>query len=131
MGVGSEAYSLYLKGFGGIFPLIGILLAFSLTVGATAFSSWWLKDWFQGGSSGSSRDIVGLNNDTESAEPNSTWTLDPSSDPFLISIKDSSSFPLYRNVYAGMILLIFTASLIRALFFVWVKPSQQIKKKST
>jgi hypothetical protein len=38
---------LWVRGGGGIITMIALLCVFAIATGSTAFSSWWLKQWFR------------------------------------------------------------------------------------
>jgi hypothetical protein len=88
-----------------MWAIVVVVFAFALSIGATTFSSWWLKTWFHFQPGNFSSTLEG--------------DVRISMESQVISA-DSEGYDLYRNVYAGMIAIIFLASLFRTILFVWV-----------
>ncbi|ODN02075.1 Multidrug resistance-associated protein 5 [Orchesella cincta] len=105
--VSPDVYWLYIKSCGGWMMLAVVIVAFSISIGSTAFSSWWLKRWF--GKPDSLESEVA----SHSSDENGTVTKVDEYISF-----DSPDFEFNRDVYAGLIGVILFGSLIRTIFYV-------------
>ncbi|XP_021945783.2 multidrug resistance-associated protein 5 [Folsomia candida] len=117
--------NLWVGGAGGILVMLALLFVFAISIGSTAFSSWWLKYWFRT----PSFPPIMLNNATDGSTPPSQIIQQP--EEIISADQDDNRFVMYRNVYAAMIGVIFITALFRAVFFAitCVKASKSIHEK--
>ena len=101
-GISWRVYKLYIDSAGGPLAAFLVALAFALSIGSTAFSSWWLKHWFSRNEAATSHN--GNTNGTH----------------LEVIDENSPDFALNRNIYAGIILIIFATSIFRTILFVIV-----------
>ncbi|CAL8127014.1 unnamed protein product [Orchesella dallaii] len=111
--VSPEVYWLYIKSSGGWIALAVVVLAFCISIGSTTFSSWWLKHWF--GESGKLKSATGLD-DIASSDGNHTIVSETEESEYISY--DSPDFSFNRDIYAGLIGVIFFGSLFRTMFYV-------------
>ncbi|CAG7785093.1 unnamed protein product, partial [Allacma fusca] len=104
-----QAYKMYMQEAGGPLAVAVILVIFGLNIASVAFSSWWLKNWFR---------------------PSSTLANDTFSEINVIDSK-SPDFVFNRNMYAGIIVVIFLTSFLRTSCFVFItlRAAQEVHKK--
>ncbi len=111
-------YKLYLKSAGGFVAVFLVLLAFALSVGSTTFSSWWLKQWFK--PSGIALPPPYGIQGNESFTDSSTAPVPSMGTQTEVISSHSPDFIFNRNVYAGIIGIIFLTSFGRTILFVFV-----------
>lgn len=99
--VSPKVYSLYIKSAGGIAALLVVFAGFAVSAASTAFSSWWLKDWFRKRG----------HNGTSSV--NQLWEEDDE-----VIDSETPDFNMKKTVYAAAIGVIFVSSFFRTIFFV-------------
>ncbi|XP_043273528.1 multidrug resistance-associated protein 5-like isoform X1 [Venturia canescens] len=92
----SQTYLAYIQAAGGYFVAFFLLLTFTLNVGSTAFSSWWLAHWIKASSGPAA---VDRRNETISSS----------------SILDNPDHGYYETIYGICILVILVTSGLRSL----------------
>ncbi|XP_046465704.1 ATP-binding cassette sub-family C member 5-like isoform X6 [Neodiprion pinetum] len=92
-----DTYHSYIMAAGGYFFSCIVILTFAISVGSSAFSSWWLALWIKAGN--------GLN--TTAMHYNATTELN--------NINDNPDFWYYQAVYSSTIGLMLFTSLLRSL----------------
>jgi len=101
-GISWAVYKLYIDSAGGPLAALLVGLSFALSIGSTAFSSWWLKHWFS------------RNGGSDTGNGTNSTTIE-------VINQDTPGFAFNRDVYAGIILIIFVTSIFRTLLFVFVR----------
>ncbi|CAG7817010.1 unnamed protein product, partial [Allacma fusca] len=110
-----KAYVMYIMNAGGPMAMVLVLAAFALNIGSTAFSSWWLKNWFT--MSDEHKYEFSLSN--SSLEDLSTETSPVPKEALFNISTETPHFYFYRNFYLGIIVAIFFTSFLRTVLFVW------------
>ncbi|XP_039513342.1 multidrug resistance-associated protein 9 isoform X1 [Pimephales promelas] len=91
-----RTYHQYCKAAGGYILLAGVILVFTLLVGSTAFSNWWLSYWLQQGSGNSSSSNLTANSG---------------------NISENPDLPFYQMIYGIIIVAMVLLSIVKGYTF--------------
>ncbi|XP_061939322.1 ATP-binding cassette sub-family C member 5 isoform X6 [Apis cerana] len=103
MGIGSVKsyiYHIYVKSAGGYLIAVLVFLTLFLSIGSSAFSSWWLATWIKAGNG----NIIDSNNNKTISSNN---------------LNDNPNYLYYQNIYIGCIGIILLTSLLRGLVIMY------------
>ncbi|XP_067295978.1 ATP-binding cassette sub-family C member 12 [Pseudorasbora parva] len=92
-----RTYHQYCKSAGGYIPLVFVILLFTLLVGSTAFSNWWLSYWLDQGS--------GQNNSSVNLTANSG------------NISENPDLPFYQMIYGIVVIAMALLSIAKGYTF--------------